>query len=45
MAVLQVLCLCGLSKAAFKTTENPNLVAGQPKIMTKIYLLQLTWQY
>ncbi len=41
VAVLQVLCLYGLSKAALKTTENLYLAAGQPKIMTKINLLQL----
>jgi len=41
VVVLQVLCLYGLSKAAFKTTENLYLAAGQTKIMTKINLLQL----
>jgi len=41
MAVLQVFCLYGLSKACLKTTENLYLAAGQPKIMTKINLLQL----
>ncbi len=41
VAVLQVLCIYGLSKACLKTTENLYLAAGQPKIMTKINLLQL----
>ena len=41
MAVLQVLCLSGLSRAYLKTTENFYLTAGQPKTMTKINLLQL----
>jgi PST family polysaccharide transporter/lipopolysaccharide exporter len=41
VAVLQVLCLYGLSRAYLKTTENLYLAAGQPKIMTKINLLQL----
>jgi len=41
VVVLQVLCIYGLSKAALKTTENLYLAAGQPKIMTKINLLQL----
>jgi len=41
VAVLQVLCLSGLSRAYLKTTENFYLAAGQTKIMTKINLLQL----
>ena len=41
VAVLQVLCLYGLSRAYLKTTDNLYLAAGQPKIMTKINLLQL----
>ena len=41
VAVLQVLCLYGLSKACLNTTETLYLAAGQPKIMIKINLLQL----
>ena len=40
VAVLQVLCLYGLSKALLKTTESLYLATGKPRIMTKINLCQ-----
>jgi len=41
VAALQVLCFYGLNRSLLGTTEQLYLVAGKPKVRTKLNLLQL----